>query len=66
MRLRNEVYRAVSRRDMEWFDLKMGAEDSSAAPIDSQSDGEGTIGAGGLMAKFNRFAISSSFSNKMC
>ncbi|KAL5520889.1 HST6 [Sanghuangporus sanghuang] len=49
MRLRNGVYRAVSGRDMEWFDLKMGAEES-----DVHFEGEGPIGAGGLMAKFNR------------
>ncbi|EJD01884.1 P-loop containing nucleoside triphosphate hydrolase protein [Fomitiporia mediterranea MF3/22] len=49
MRIRSQVYAAVSSRDMEWFDMKMGAEDPSAA-----SGVNGTIGAGGLMAKFNR------------
>ena len=50
MRLRNEVYRAVSGREMEWFDLKMGSEET-----DFHFEGEGPVGAGGLMAKFNRF-----------
>ena len=49
MRLRSKVYKAVSTRDMEWFDTKMGGED---AVVGAESDGP--VGAGGLMAKFNR------------
>ncbi|KAH8112831.1 P-loop containing nucleoside triphosphate hydrolase protein [Phellopilus nigrolimitatus] len=43
------VYEAVSTREMEWFDTKMGAEDAIIS-----TEAEGPIGAGGLMAKFNR------------
>ena len=49
MRLRKKVYSAVTKRDMEWFDTKMGAEDAVLT-----TEGEGPIGAGGLMAKFAR------------
>ncbi|KAI5116161.1 hypothetical protein M0805_005750 [Coniferiporia weirii] len=49
MRLRTKVYAAVSGRDMAWFDTKMGAEDAVVS-----TEGEGPVGAGGLMAKFNR------------
>lgn len=49
MRLTSRVYSAVSTLDMEWFDTKTGGEDPLVG-----SNGEGLIGAGGLMAKFNR------------
>lgn len=49
MRLRSQVYKAVSTRDMEWFDTKMGSEDGTIG-----AEGDGPVGAGGLMAKFNR------------
>jgi len=45
MRLRRLVYSAVASREMEWFDLGAGAD---------QAEGEESIGAGGLMAKFAR------------
>ncbi|KAF8333191.1 P-loop containing nucleoside triphosphate hydrolase protein [Cantharellus anzutake] len=45
MRVRNKVFHAVVRRDIEWFD-KLGVSES-----ENTSDG---IGAGGLMAKFAR------------
>jgi len=48
MMIRQKVYASVSNREMTWFDTKMGAEDGS------QSEGEGSTGAGGLMAKFAR------------
>ena len=45
MRLRRLVYAAVASREMEWFDLGAGAD---------QGEGEESVGAGGLMAKFAR------------
>ena len=36
-------------RDMEWFDTKVGMEGDA-----SNSESDGPVGAGGLMAKFNR------------
>lgn len=45
MRLRRLVYTAVSSREIEWFDLGAGAD---------LGEGEESIGAGGLMAKFAR------------
>lgn len=45
MRLRRHVYAAVASREMEWFDLGAGAD---------PSEGEESVGAGGLMAKFAR------------
>lgn len=50
MRLRSRVYAAVSTRDMEWFDTKMGGEDAG-----NGAEGDAPVGAGGLMAKFNRW-----------
>lgn len=46
LRLRKAVYDSISRREMQWFDLKVGADnsDGSSAPE----------GAGGFMAKFTR------------
>ncbi|KAH9947813.1 P-loop containing nucleoside triphosphate hydrolase protein, partial [Amylocystis lapponica] len=49
MALRKQVYAAVTRKDMVWFDTKMGAEDSVQSV-----EGDGPVGAGGLMAKFAR------------
>jgi ATP-binding cassette subfamily B (MDR/TAP) protein 1 len=49
MRLRTKVYDAVTSRDMDWFDTKMGAEDAVVT-----TEGDGPVGAGGLMAKFAR------------
>ncbi|KAG6833643.1 hypothetical protein H0H87_002839 [Tephrocybe sp. NHM501043] len=46
--IRRRVYDAVTGKDMVWFDTKMGAE-----PAESTHD-QGPLGAGGLMAKFNR------------
>lgn len=45
MRLRRRVYAAVASREMEWFDLGAGAD---------AAQGEESVGAGGLMAKFAR------------
>jgi len=45
MRLRRLVYGAVASREMEWFDLGAGAD---------PGEGEESVGAGGLMAKFAR------------
>ncbi|THH19333.1 hypothetical protein EW146_g1804 [Bondarzewia mesenterica] len=49
MLLRKKVYQSVTSKDMIWFDTKMGAEDSVQS-----SEGDGPVGAGGLMAKFAR------------
>jgi ATP-binding cassette subfamily B (MDR/TAP) protein 1 len=46
--IRQKVYASVSNREMTWFDTKAGAEDGT------QTDGDGSTGAGGLMAKFAR------------
>lgn len=51
--VRKVVYDRVTRKDMVWFDTKMGAEDSVQA-----TEGEGPVGAGGLMAKFARYVPS--------
>jgi ATP-binding cassette subfamily B (MDR/TAP) protein 1 len=48
MMIRKKVYTSVTKREMTWFDTKMGAEDGT------QTDGDGSTGAGGLMAKFAR------------
>lgn len=50
--LRKAVYDAVTHKDMIWFDTHMGATDATV-----QTEGDGPIGAGGLMAKFTRFAF---------
>ncbi|TFK81610.1 P-loop containing nucleoside triphosphate hydrolase protein [Polyporus arcularius HHB13444] len=47
--VRKQIYSAVTRKDMVWFDTKMGSEDSVQAV-----EGDGPIGAGGLMANFAR------------
>ncbi|OCH94561.1 P-loop containing nucleoside triphosphate hydrolase protein [Obba rivulosa] len=48
MAVRKRVYAAVTHKDMVWFDTKMGADESV------QTEGDGPVGAGGLMAKFAR------------
>ena len=45
-RLRHAVYNGVQGKSMEWFDLGMGMK--------SEGEGEESVGAGGLMAKFTR------------
>lgn len=52
MSLRKKVYAAVTQKDMVWFDTKMGAEGN----VTSAEDEQGPMGAGGLMAKFTRYA----------
>ena len=52
MLLRKKVYSSVTSKDMIWFDTKMGAEDSVQS-----TEGDGPVGAGGLMAKFARCAL---------
>ena len=49
--IRQKVYTSVANREMTWFDTKMGSEDGT------QTDGDGSTGAGGLMAKFARYAV---------
>ncbi len=44
MRLRQTIYDAISRHDMQWFDKGMGSEIGT----------DESVGAGGLMAKFVR------------
>jgi ATP-binding cassette, subfamily B (MDR/TAP), member 1 len=45
--LRKRVYTAVTRKDMVWFDTKMGTEGA-------KSGDDGPIGPGGMMSKFSR------------
>ncbi|KAF8153367.1 P-loop containing nucleoside triphosphate hydrolase protein [Crassisporium funariophilum] len=52
MMVRKGVYAAVSEKEMGWFDVHMG--DAAEGVLASTEDGEGPIGAGGLMAKFTR------------
>ena len=47
--VRKRIYSAVTRKDMVWFDTKMGSEESVQSV-----EGNGPIGAGGLMANFAR------------
>ena len=47
--VRKRIYAAVTRKDMTWFDTKMGSEESVQTV-----EGDGPIGAGGLMANFAR------------
>ncbi|KAK4705248.1 ATP-binding cassette, subfamily B (MDR/TAP), member 1, partial [Phenoliferia sp. Uapishka_3] len=50
--LRLEVFKGVGKRDMEWFDLGMGAEEATEEEIEEgESAGEG---AGGLMGRFSK------------
>jgi len=53
MALRKRAYRAVTQKDMVWFDTKMGAEGT----VQSADGEQGPLGAGGLMLKFTRFVI---------
>ena len=48
--LRKEVFRGVGARELEWFDLGMGA----TAEEHEGDDSEGGAGAAGLMARFAR------------
>jgi ATP-binding cassette subfamily B (MDR/TAP) protein 1 len=50
MSLRKRVYRAVTQKDMVWFDTKMGAEGT----VQSADGEQGPLGAGGLMLKFTK------------
>ena len=55
MQVRKAVYKAVTQKDIAWFDTKMGAADSAAPVQSAEGDGQsGPMGAGGLMAKFAR------------
>jgi ATP-binding cassette, subfamily B (MDR/TAP), member 1 len=53
MALRKRVYKAVTHKDMVWFDTKMGSEGSTQP---NEGD-QGPQGAGGLMAKFARCVV---------
>lgn len=52
MAVRKQVYDAVSKKDMVWYDTKMGVEDSVKS-----TEGDGPVGAGGLMAQFARYVF---------
>jgi ATP-binding cassette, subfamily B (MDR/TAP), member 1 len=52
--IRRKVYASVSSREMAWFDTKMGAEEGA-------QEGDGSTGAGGLMAKFARWVAFASW-----
>ncbi|KAM5532993.1 hypothetical protein V8D89_013335 [Ganoderma adspersum] len=47
--VRKRIYAAVTQKDMVWFDTKMGSDESIQSV-----EGDGPIGAGGLMANFAR------------
>ncbi|TBU63518.1 P-loop containing nucleoside triphosphate hydrolase protein [Dichomitus squalens] len=47
--VRKRIYSAVTGKEMVWFDTKMGSEESVQSV-----EGNGPIGAGGLMANFAR------------
>jgi ATP-binding cassette, subfamily B (MDR/TAP), member 1 len=51
MALRKRVYRAVTQKDMVWFNTKIGAEGT----VQSADGEQGPLGVGGLMSKFTRF-----------
>jgi len=55
--VRRVVYEAVGKKDMGWFDLRMSGD--SAEGVTEQEEGNGAVGAGGLMAKFSRFVFPS-------
>ncbi|TFK52865.1 P-loop containing nucleoside triphosphate hydrolase protein [Heliocybe sulcata] len=48
MSLRKRVYNAITRKEMIWFDTKMGGEGS----VQDGEESQGPVGAGGLMAQF--------------
>src|SRR5262245_22660106 len=48
--LRKHVYETVTNKDLEWFDTNM------AVDLEGGSEDDGAVGAGGLMAKFSRYA----------
>ncbi|EIW79967.1 hypothetical protein CONPUDRAFT_126411 [Coniophora puteana RWD-64-598 SS2] len=48
--LRRRVYESVTRKDITWFDLRMGSE----GDVQDTTAKDAPIGAGGLMAKFAR------------
>lgn len=52
MAVRKQVYDSVSKKDMIWYDTKMGSEDSVKS-----TEGDGPVGAGGLMAQFARYVL---------
>lgn len=56
MRLRQQVFLAVTSRDIEWFDLL--GENKSA-----DDENEESVGAGGLMAKFVRYVCPSTLAH---
>lgn len=43
--LRRRIYEAITTKDMEWFDLKMGG-------AEKENGDDASTGAGGLMAQF--------------
>jgi ATP-binding cassette subfamily B (MDR/TAP) protein 1 len=52
--LRERVYASVTRKDMVWFDMKVGAEGQHL-------DEDGPVGAGGMMSRFSKYAYISLF-----
>ncbi|KAI0316650.1 P-loop containing nucleoside triphosphate hydrolase protein [Amylostereum chailletii] len=45
--IRKKVYTSVAGKEMAWYDTKIGSEDAVQT-----AEGDGPVGAGGLMAKF--------------
>lgn len=54
--LRRLVYQSVVNKDMSWFDLRMGIDGSAPAGHVEDTSEDSPVGAGGLMAKFARWA----------
>jgi ATP-binding cassette subfamily B (MDR/TAP) protein 1 len=61
--LRRRVYRAVTKKDMLWFDLKVGSEsnphhhhdnDDDDDVDDDDQDSDAPLGPGGIMSKFTK------------
>jgi ATP-binding cassette subfamily B (MDR/TAP) protein 1 len=54
--LRKHVYETVTNKNLEWFDSNMSVD------LEGGGEDDGAVGAGGLMAKFSRYAyVQSSF-----
>ncbi|KAG0696805.1 P-loop containing nucleoside triphosphate hydrolase protein [Suillus ampliporus] len=52
--LRRLVYQSVVKKEMSWFDLRMGVDGSAPAGHVEDTSEDSPVGAGGLMAKFAR------------
>lgn len=60
-RIRERVYGSIMGREMGWFDTAMGEDEANG-----DAPNEGNAGAGGLMAKFNRYVHFPVYFNQSC